>query len=85
VKISLLPPLLLPSTVTKLARETGWLARKQKICSPPVFVEALVSSVSCGFRSFREIAIEIGILTGKTISKQALSERFNEKGVELID
>jgi len=84
VKISLLPPLLLPSAVTKLARETGWLARKQKVCSPLVFVEALVSSVSCGYRSFREIATEIGLLTGKTISKQALSERFNEKGVEFM-
>lgn len=80
----LLPSFLRPSLVSKIARSSGWLARKQRTFSPPVFVEALVASVSCGYCSFREIATEIGLLTGKTISKQALSERFNAKGVQFL-
>jgi hypothetical protein len=72
------------SQINKIARETGWLTRKRKILSPTVFVKALLSCVSCGHRSLREIAIEIGLLTEGTISKQALSERFNSKGVKFL-
>jgi hypothetical protein len=80
----LLPALRQPSQINKFARQSGWLVRKVKILSPIVFVEALISCVSSGCRSFREIAIEIGLLTGTTISKQALSERFNPRGVKFL-
>lgn len=80
----LLPALRQPSQINKFARQSGWLVRRVKVLSPSVFVEALISCVSCGCRSLREIAVEIGLLTGKTISKQALSERFNPSGVKFL-
>lgn len=80
----LLPLLRRPSRIYTLARRSGWLARKPKVLSPAVFVSSLIASVSSGYCSLREIATEIGLLTGTTISKQALAERFNAKGVKFL-
>lgn len=80
----LLPALARPSLINKLAHKTGWLRRKPKRLTPLVFSQALVACVSSGHCSLREIAIEIGLLTGRTISKQALAERFNAKGVDFL-
>ena len=73
-----------PSLIKKLARRTGWLARKGKALTPHVFATALLSCVSSGFYSLREIAVEVGLLTGGSISKQALSERFNARSVKFL-
>jgi len=73
-----------PSQIIKLARRSGWHVREGKILTPQIFATAVVSCVSSGYCSLREIAIEVGLLTGKTISKQALSERFNASSVEFI-
>lgn len=80
----LLPTLRRTSHITSLARRSGWLVRKPKILSPTVFVRALVASVSAGYCSLREIATEVGLLTGATISKQALAERFTPSGVKFL-
>lgn len=80
----LLPALRQPSQINKFARQSGWLVRKAKVLSPTVFIGSLLSCVSAGYCSFREIAVEIGLLNGKTISKQALSERFNANGVKFL-
>ena len=57
-----------------LQRQTRWLQRQSKRLTPTIFVQALVATVSSGQRSLRELAIEIGLLTGETMSKQPLAE-----------
>jgi hypothetical protein len=73
-----------PSQINKLARRSGWLVRKAKVLTPHAFATALLSCVSSGYCCLREIAIEVGLLTGGSISKQALAERFNARSVEFL-
>ena len=68
----------------RLGRQTRWLQRQSKVLTPTIFIQALVAAVASGQRSFRELAIEIGLLTGETISKQSLSERINANAVEFF-
>jgi len=84
VQNRLLPTFLRPPLIAKIACSPHWPVRKQRVFYPQVFVEALISSVSCGYCSFRGIATEVGLPTGKTISKQALNERSNSKGVQFL-
>lgn len=72
--------------VEKFARQSGWLRRiaPDKRLSPAIFIQALVTAVACGQRSLRELAIEIGVLSGRSISKQGLSKRINASAVEFI-
>ena len=74
------------SLIEKFARQTGWLQRTSpgKALTASILIQALIASVACGQRSLRELAIEVGLLTGKTISKQGLSKRLNAKTVELL-
>jgi hypothetical protein len=84
VQNRLLPIAIGRPILERLARQTRWLQRKSRILTPAIFVQALVAAVSTGQRSLRELAIEIGLLTGETISKQSLSERINSNAVELL-
>jgi hypothetical protein len=70
--------------IDRLARKTRWLQRQSKRLTPTIFVQALVATVSSGQRSLRELAIEIGLLTGETMSKQPLAEGINSNAVELL-
>lgn len=74
------------SIIDSFARKSGWLQRSgsDTALTPGIFIQALVASVACGHRSFRELAIEVGLLSGKTISKQGLSKRINAQSVELF-
>jgi hypothetical protein len=80
----LLPIARRSAKLNKLARNSSWLIRKPKILTPVLFVQALVACVTAGYCSLRELAIEVGLLSGKTISKQALGKRFNAKAVKFI-
>lgn len=80
----LLPIAIGRSVLDRLARQTRWLQRQSKVLTPAIFIQALVAAVSSGQRSLRELAIEIGLLTGETISKQSLAERINGNAVELL-
>ena len=84
---SLLPTTTLRrSLIDKFARQSGWLRRiaPGKNLSPVIFIQALITAVACGQRSLRELAIEVGLLSGKSISKQGLSKRINASAVEFI-
>ncbi len=74
------------SLLDKFARQSGWLRRviPGQALSPKIFIQAIVASVACGQRSFKELAVEVGLLSGKTISKQGLAKRINSKAVELL-
>lgn len=65
----LLPIAIGRPAIDRLARQTRWLQRQSKRLTPTIFVQALVATVSSGQRSLRELAIEIGLLTGETMSK----------------
>ena len=52
--------------------------------TPSIFIQALVASIACGQRSLRELAVEVGLLSGKTISKQGLSKRINASAVDFF-
>jgi hypothetical protein len=84
---SILPVLVVGrSLVEKFARKSGWLRRVGcgKALTPIIFVQALVASVATGQRSLRELAIEVGLLSGGTISKQGLSKRIDARAVEFL-
>ncbi len=72
------------SLLERFARETGWLKRSAKVLTPSIFIQALVAAVAGGQRSLRELAIEVGLLAGRTISKQALTERIDAGAVEFV-
>ena len=80
----LLPIAIGRPAIDRLARQTRWLQRQSKRLTPTIFVQALVATVSSGQRSLRELAIEIGLLTGETMSKQSLAEGINSNAVELL-
>jgi len=86
VKNSLLPVASLGSSIIrKIARRSGWLRRRsQSALDPVLLVQALIASVAHGRISLREIAIEIGLLSSRTISKQGLSKRINAQAVRFI-
>ncbi|MCP4239000.1 MAG: transposase [bacterium] len=74
------------SLIDKIARRSGWLRRTVpgRALSPKIFVQAIVASVACGQRSLKALAVEVGLLSGKTISKQGLSKRINSKAVKFL-
>ena len=74
------------SLIEKIARRSGWLRRAlpDRALTPAIFVQALVASVAAGQRSLRELAVEVGLLSGKTISKQGLPKRINAGAVEFL-
>jgi hypothetical protein len=74
------------SLIQKFARQSGWLQRadSDRALTPSIFIQALVASVCFGQRSLRELAIEVGLLSGKSISKQGLSKRINAKAVDFL-
>jgi len=86
VKNSILPLASLGhSLIHKVARSSGWLQRSSSSALDPVhLVQALIASVARGTISLREIAIEIGLLSSRTISKQGLSKRIDATAVRLI-
>jgi hypothetical protein len=74
------------SAIDKFARQSGWLQRlgPGKALTPSIFIQALIASIACGQRSLRELAVEVGLLSGKTISKQGLSKRINASAVDFL-
>jgi hypothetical protein len=74
------------SLIQKFARGSGWLRRagSATALTPLIFVQALLASVATGQRSLRELALEVGLLSGKTISKQGLSGRIDASAVEFL-
>ena len=79
-------PLVRTTLIEKIARRCGWLRRSNTSTglTPAIFVQALLASIAAGRWSFRELALEAGLLTGKTISKQGFSKRANASAVELL-
>lgn len=58
-----------------LARTSRFVIRRGKKLCPAVFLKALVVCVATGRCTFRELATEIGLLTGESISRQGLWQR----------
>ncbi len=83
------PNLLSPSVGAKnslelLAKELGWLVRKERKLHPLHLIQALVACVGSGYCSLRQIAISVGLLTGSTVSKPSVHARLNESFVCLL-
>ncbi len=74
------------SLIEKIARKSGWLKRlcADTALTPSIFIQALIAAIACGQRSFRELAVEVGLLSGKTISKQGLSKRIDASAVDFV-
>jgi hypothetical protein len=74
------------SLIQKIARSSGWLRRasSDRALTPAIFVQALVASVASGQRSLRALAVEVGLLSGRTISKQGLSKRIDASAVKFL-
>ncbi len=84
---SILPSSILRrSLLDKLALSCGWVKRAStnRALSPAIFLRAMVASVASGQRSLRELASEVGLLAGRTISKQGLCGRINASAVEFL-
>ncbi|MEM1295185.1 MAG: IS4 family transposase [Verrucomicrobiota bacterium] len=74
----------LPSKLNALARITGFLKRQAKKLTPAVFIQAVLVCAASGRCTFRDLATEIGILTGFTYSRQALWERIGSASVDFL-
>lgn len=65
-------------------RETGFAARAPRKITPAAFVRAscMVAQTAC--RSLEAMALAIGVMTGRSVSKQAVSERITKRAVALL-
>ncbi len=64
--------------IDQLAMESEFQKRRPRKITPTAVLKALIISSQKGEASLRKIAINLGILTQQTISKQNLHERLNE-------
>lgn len=86
MKNSILADLALsPATIDKIARRVGWLRRRGRgPLTAPTLVAGVVAAIAGRFCSLREIAVEVGLLSGGTVSKQGLWKRLDANAVELF-
>lgn len=69
--------------LTRLGKTSGFVQRISKKITPFAFVAAFIDCCTKRTYSFGAWAAAIGSITGKTVSKQALFERLNDRAVKL--
>ena len=67
------------SVITKLGKRSGFIQRKPKKISAYHFVIGFIISCCNGKNTFREWALQITLLGGKPVSKQAVFDRLNAR------
>ncbi|MEO5572265.1 MAG: hypothetical protein ABIT08_10930 [Bacteroidia bacterium] len=67
---------LVTKTINKIARLCGYLQRSTGKISPKNLIIGFMIMVSRQRNTYADWAVEIGLLEGKTISRQALNERM---------
>jgi len=72
------------SSLSTLARKTGFVQREGKLKPEEFLVLCSLSNDSIGDDSLQELCGMISYQSGTHISKQALHERFNSKAVEFL-
>lgn len=72
------------SAMSRVARECGFLLRKAKKITAFNFVAGFLLCCSKGVNTYEQWARHIGLLSGKTLSKQALWERLHEGTVDFV-
>jgi hypothetical protein len=68
-----------------LARKSGFLVRKARKLTPGVLIKALVATVSSGGRTLRELALEVGLQRGETLSRRGLWKRLGEGAATFVE
>lgn len=69
--------------LTRLGKTSGFVQRSSKKITPFAFVAAFIDCCTKRTYSFSAWAAAIGVITAKTVSKQALFERLNDRAVKL--
>jgi hypothetical protein len=75
-KVNIVLGQLTTRTINKVARTTGYIQRKSFAICPKNFIIGFMLMVSKQRNTYTEWVTEIGLIEGRTISKQALHERM---------
>lgn len=67
-----------------LAKKTGWMQRTAKKITPLHFLTASLLLISQPQISLTVLAVLLGLLSGKTVSKQGVDERLDRSAVALL-
>ena len=67
------------SVITRIGKRSGFVKRKPKKISAYHFVVGFIISCCIGNYTFSEWALQIGLLSGKRVSKQAVFDRLHAK------
>jgi Transposase DDE domain len=71
-------------TINKIAHMCGFIKRKGGKISPSSLIIGFLHMVSKKRNTYSDWAIQIGLLEGKTITKQSMHERMNESTENVI-
>jgi hypothetical protein len=69
------------SVITKIGKRSGFIQRKSKKISAYHFVVGFIISCCNGNSTFSEWALQIGLLSGKSVSKQGVFDRLHASAV----
>ena len=67
--------------LSDLGKSSGFIQRDSKKIKAFAFIAAFLDCCTKGCKSFQAWAVAIGLLTRKTVSKQALQKRMSAKAV----
>lgn len=70
-------------SITRISKRIGFIQRKAKKINAYNFVLGFLTSVSKGQNTLAGWAFEIGMLSGTSVSKQAVYDRLNDKSVAM--
>jgi hypothetical protein len=71
--------------ITKIGKQSNFLQRKARQITPYNFVLGFLISCSKGQSTFSSWAFQIGLLSGNTVSKQAVFDRMSERAVAFAE
>ena len=71
-------------SINKLARFTGFIERSKGKISAYNLILGFMHMVSKGLKTYESLASEIAVLSGKSLSKQAVEERMNPKTENML-
>lgn len=70
--------------INKIARFTGFLKRKTEKIKPVFFITGFLKMTSKNLKTYDDLASEITLLCGKTVTRQAVEERINSEATNMV-
>jgi hypothetical protein len=83
-KVNIILGQLTSRTINKIARSQGYIQRKSFLICPKSFIMGFMLMVSKQRNTYTDWATEIGLIEGRSFSKQALNERMRPQTEKFV-